>query len=492
MSDSADPGFHQRLEEQFIAHVEQLLRDDRLRLDTTGGRRPISSLIRDVSKGDRGVELKRLMSELGKPDRGLEAQMPVGEFIDVILSRRKWRLIKSTVGRLHVACISPARALIQGQAPPPVSGAEIAGVLAGMRSVPAGVPSTVVIMSTSGFAAGVRESDQHSKDRTVILAAPDGAGGWTIMAPPQVAAMAELFDPEAEAEKRGRIRRQIEAATVDLLSGGVASDKLAAQTRLPEDLVESELKSYARENPGLAAKRLDGRMVLFRESAAPPAPIRHAGGFTMPFIDRLKTLFARKGEIEKKIAFLSERRAALSQQCDRSYQDMGVLETKEAELRQQFKDATADLARRRVTSQLLQLHKDIERRQQLLSVLNRQINIVSTHLHNLELQQQGKVAKLPDSEELAKDAAAAEEAMAELEADSELADSVGVGAHGGMSDEEQALYDQLLKEQSPPASIQPPAAQKSSAPAAGKARSPASEKAAPPSSGPQRGEPEPG
>jgi DNA repair exonuclease SbcCD ATPase subunit len=271
----------------------------------------------------------------------------------------------------------------------------------------------------------------------------------------------------------------------------VASDKLAAQTRLPEQLVESELKSYARENPGLAAKRLDGRVVLFREAAAPSAPLRHAGGFNMPFIDRLRTLFARKGEIEKKIAFLAERRAALSQQCDRSYQDMGVLEAKEAELRQQFKDAAADLARRRVTSQLLQLHKDIERRQQLLSVLNRQINIVSTHLHNLELQQQGKVAKLPDSEELAKDAAAAEEALAELEADSELADSVGVGAHGGLSDEEQALYDELLKEQAPPAS-EAPGPLKSAVEAPQKPRASASEKAAPPASGRQRSEPEPG
>ena len=100
--------------EQFIEHVDQLLSDDRLRIDTTRGRRPISSMIRDISRSDRGVELKRLMSELGKPDRALEAQMPVGEYVDVVLSHRKWRLFKATVGKLHVACISPTRALIQG------------------------------------------------------------------------------------------------------------------------------------------------------------------------------------------------------------------------------------------------------------------------------------------------------------------------------------------------------------------------------------------
>lgn len=491
MSDTADPVFHQRLEEQFIAHVDQLLIDDRLRVDTTRGRRPISSMIRDISRSDRGVELKRLMSELGKPDRALEAQMPVGEYVDVVLSHRKWRLFKATVGKLHVACISPTRALIQGQPPTPAGAADVAAALGAMRSVPAGVPSTVVIMSTAGFAAGVGAVDQHGKDRMVILAAPDGAGGWSIQAPPQLAEMAELFDPEAEAEKRLRIRKQIEASTVDLLSGGVASDKLAAATRLSEQLVESELKSYARQNPGLAAKRLDGRMVLYRESAAPPSAAR-AGGFNMPFIDRLKTLFARKGEVEKKIAFLSERRAALSQQCDRGYQDMGALETREAELRQQFKDATADLARRRITSQLLQLHKDIERRQQLLSVLNRQINIVSTHLHNLELQRQGKAAQLPDSEELAKDAAAAEEAMAELEANSELAESVGAAAHGGLSDEEQALYEELLKDQAPPAAAESATAPSAAASAAQKSRAASGPNAAPPAAAPRRTEPEAG
>jgi hypothetical protein len=97
----------------------------------------------------------------------------------------------------------------------------------------------------------------------------------------------------------------------------------------------------------------------------------------------------------------------------------------------------------------VQLRKDIERRQQLLSVLNQQINVVSTHLHNLELQRQGKSASLPDSDEMAADAAAAEDVLAELQAGSELAESVGTSAHGGMSDEEQAVYEELMNESKP-------------------------------------------
>ena len=168
----------------------------------------------------------------------------------------------------------------------------------------------------------------------------------------------------------------------------------------------------------------------------------------MPLIDRIRSLFARKGENEKKIAFLSERRAALSQQRDRAYEEITALEGKDNELRDQFKQARAPLTKRRITSQLVQLRKDIERRQQMIGVLNQQVNVVSTHLHNLELSQQGQVANLPDSEEIAADAAAAEEMLAQLQADNELADSVsGVStATAGMTEEEQALFEELEKE----------------------------------------------
>jgi len=60
----------------------------------------------------------------------------------------------------------------------------------------------------------------------------------------------------------------------------------------------------------------------------------------MPFLERVKALFSKKGNDDKKIAFLSERRAALSQQQAAS-RDLNKLENKEGELRQQFKDSPA-------------------------------------------------------------------------------------------------------------------------------------------------------
>jgi len=69
-------------------------------------------------------------------------------------------------------------------------------------------------------------------------------------------------------------------------------------------------------------------------------------------------------------------------------------------------------------------------------------------------------ARLPDAEEIAQDAAAAEEMLAELQASTELVDSVGAVAQGGgMSAEEQEMYDELEKELHPakPAPLQEPA-----------------------------------
>ncbi len=439
----ADPAVHRQLETDFIRHVEQLLDDDRLRVDTTRGRRPVAMAVRNVNKWDKSVDVQRLMSEMRKPDRELLQRMPVGTTLDVTLRQKKWLVLKSPIGRLVATCVSPVKTLLKGQEVQPLKPADVSKILSEMPPPIGNVPSTVVLMSTSGFTIEAHELAERRADRTVVLVEPNKAGGWAVYGPVETKALVDLFDPEADESKRERVREEIGIATGELTAAGIASDKLAARTLLPMQLVESELKNYAKAHPGLVAKRLDGRVVLFQEGSVPASATSASGGGEMPLLDRIKTLFARKGETEKKVAFLSERRTALMQQQGRSYDDMTALEKKESDLREQFKTATGEITKRRVTGQLLQLRKDIERRQQLLAVLGQQINIVSTHLHNLELVHQGKSAKLPSSDEVAADAAKAEEMLAGLEADSELAGSVGGIANTGMSAEEQALYDEL-------------------------------------------------
>src|SRR5258706_1091883 len=129
MKTSLDPTFHRDRERQFIDHVRNVLDDDRLRLDTTRGRRPLSTLMAYVAQGEPGVErgekVKRLMLEMGIADRELQAQMPVGERITVTLRQRNFWMIKKQVGRLQVLCLSPAKELLAGETPQPLDVAAV-------------------------------------------------------------------------------------------------------------------------------------------------------------------------------------------------------------------------------------------------------------------------------------------------------------------------------------------------------------------------------
>ncbi|HYO08113.1 MAG TPA: hypothetical protein VER17_04010 [Tepidisphaeraceae bacterium] len=453
MKSSPDPVSHRKAEERFVAHVDRLLRDERLRIDVARGwfgrrvtQRSVTLLSPRTTKRDRAVDVKRLMIEMGAHDHDLQNNLPIGQAIDIDLARVRWKVFRTTVGYLRVLTVPPVRELIAGRAPAPLSRAEVERQIAALPAVSHGVPVTTVVLSTSGFEDAAHTLAARTASKTVILVEPNAAGGYTVIGPPETAAVNELFDPEGDEEKRARVRQMIESSQMELSGSGVSAERIVAKTQLPAPLVEGELKSYAKENPGLAAKRLDGRLVLFREGSSVVRTTPAAGGLDMPMIDRIKSLFNRRGETEKKIAFLSERRAALGQQRDHAYEEIAHLETKDGELREQFKNAGPELIKRRITSQLLQLRKDIERRQQLLNVLNQQMNVVATHLHNLELVQQGESAKLPDSEEMAGDAAAAEEMLATLQESTEMAESVGGVGASSMSDEEEALYEELMRE----------------------------------------------
>ena len=93
-----------------------------------------------------------------------------------------------------------------------------------------------------------------------MLAEPNDSGGWSIHGPPETKALNDLLDPEEDEEKRNRVRELIASHHIDLLGGGIVAEKLASKAKLPLQQVESELKSYAKETPGLTAKRLDGRV----------------------------------------------------------------------------------------------------------------------------------------------------------------------------------------------------------------------------------------
>ena len=444
MNISPDPSQHRLREGQIIQHVQKLLGDERLRVRTTAGKRNVTSLLRNVTRGDREIDLRRLMIEMNLADRELQNQMPRGEILEVSLSKTSWMFFTKTVGRIRVVCTSPTRALLASQTPKPMDAGEVTRLLEQMPPSIDGVPLTLVLVGTAGFTDDAHALATARPDRTVILLEPNEAGGWRAIAGPEARGIADLLDPEDDATKRLRVSRLIEENKTDLLTGGLSADKLAVAAQVPLDLVEEVAREYARQHAGIASKKLDGRLVLFPSGSGPV--LDGASGGPMGLIDRMRTAFAGKGNNEKKIALLSERKAALNQQRERAFEEMSVLDRRERDLKEQFKESNSEHAKRRVTGQMLQLRKDLDRRQQLLRVLDQQINVVATALHNLELVRQGESAHLPDTNEIAEDAAKAEEVLAQLEADAELAGSVSGLGSTSMTDEEKEMYAELSRE----------------------------------------------
>src|SRR5438046_2972096 len=63
MRNSSDPSTHRQREQRLIEHVERLLNDDRLRIDTINGRRAVATLRGGVRKEDRGADRRLILVE---------------------------------------------------------------------------------------------------------------------------------------------------------------------------------------------------------------------------------------------------------------------------------------------------------------------------------------------------------------------------------------------------------------------------------------------
>ncbi len=446
---SSDPQWHQQRELELLRHFETLLTDRRFVVDTTEGRRAVTQYRKVVAKNDRSAEVKRRMMELGSSDFGLQRAMPGLPSVDVELRQTRWLVFEKLLGQVKLITHAPVDDLILGKEPSPLDAKRARAMLSAIPG-PAGkagrrVPQTIVLLSTSGFDRDTLALAERLSERTVILVEPNASGGWTVHGTPETKGVLDALDPEPDDGKKRRIRDAIASSKMELASGGLGAERLAARLGLPLDKIERELKAVASETPGLSAKRFDGRLVLYRDAIA-TVP----GAKPMPVIDKLKAIFTGGDPIDKKVAFLSERRAAITQQRDVVQDELLALENHEGDLKEQFKKNDSTIIRRRLTTQMLQLRKDIERKAQMLQMLNQQIDVAGGYLHNLELIKQGNSIKLPAGEDMAEYAAKAEEVLAELQAEAQVASELtGQVSTTGMTDEEQALYEELMKDVSP-------------------------------------------
>jgi hypothetical protein len=399
------------------------------------------------SQHDESDRLRALLASNRIFDRERLKSLPANRRVALHGFERRFLMWRRRTGVAIASTLSPmSHYAASPDAPaPPIGLGELADHVRQLAG-DARVPHIIGVCATSGFSDEAREAGLDLPNVTVILIEPDGHGGWRTtpssdaVEPPVL----RIFDPEGTNEKIERVRGVIEERSADLLTGGISASAVASQTGLPEAVVRRAFEQAATD-PELRAAEKDGEFLLFRG-----APVQRQERKPMNVIDRIRQLFSREGDEAEKINLLAERRAALAQRRDRIYEDIGKLEKKDSDLLAQGKAATSPVPKRRLAAQLAQLRKDIARQNTTAAMLNRQIDIISTDIHNLTLIQQGELAKLPDTTELTENAVKAEEMLETLQADAELVDQLETGMEEALaSDEELAILREFEGEAEP-------------------------------------------
>ncbi len=388
-----------------------------------------------LSHHDEEDRLRAMLARHGRPDRAALKALPCNRRVVLRGFERRFVFGKRATGVAIASVLSPMEHFAADNAAdaPPIGLGELADHVRRLTG-DAKTPHVVGVCSPTGFAREVHNSGLDFPNVTLVLIEPDAAGGWNVTSPagavdPRVLA---IFDPEGARQKIDRAKRVVEEASADLLMGSLSLEQVVERTALPEAVAKAAMEEIAKTDPELKLARKDGTFLLYRGAAAMPGEKS-----SVSMIERIKQLFSREGDDKQKINLLAERRAALTQRRDRIYDDIAKLEKKEDELMGQGRAANSALTQRRIAAQVAQLRKDMLRVNTSLGMLNQQINIISTDIHNLTLIQQGQIAKLPDSQELTEHAVAAEEMLETLKADADLVSSLAAGmSEAVMSDEE--------------------------------------------------------
>ncbi len=395
----------------------------------------------ESARFDDGDRLRGLLAGFQQYDREKLKNLPTNRRIALRGFEKRLWLWKKQTGVAIASVLSPLEHFASGRGgdAPPVGLGELnehLSKLVGERRV----PHIIGVCSPSGFTAEAREAKLSGDNVTVVLIEPDSLGGFKITAAGEKvdARLLRIFDPESPKQKAERARKMVDQYSAELLTGGVSLSTVARRSNLPESVVRQGFELAAATDPELRVVKREGEVLLFRG-----APVHGQERKGMSVIDRIKQLFSNGGDAHSQINLLSERRALLVQRRDRIYDDISKLETREAELLEQGKAATSAVPRRRLAAQLAQMRKDIARQNTTAAMLNQQINVISTDIHNLTLVEQGKVAELPTSEELTEHAVQAEEMLETLKADAEMVDTLGMGMSDSLASADEL---EILKE----------------------------------------------
>lgn len=372
-------------------------------------------------------------------------------------------LFSKPVSRVRVRVVAPVEPLLKNEAPGPVGREQVLDALARYDILPRKYkPSGVILASATGFTAEAKSLAEGAGKPTLILMGGREDGGWDVTMPPVVrkTTWAKLFELESQDERLRRLLYHLDQNANQVDSRGFPMAELAEKLGLSAVETESLVRQACRTEPRLMTVTHEGRTHICR------TPFAEEGN-TMSIWSRIRKLLRLRPTTAERVRELTAQRVQIEQQRFELDQKVNVLEADERQLIQQGAAAASDAERKQVAGKLMRTRRELRRHRAQTQLFTQQIDIIGTHIHHLTLAEQGKRLELPKAEDLTREAAQAEQVMAEVAANADLAASIEVtGETPMMAEEEAAIFEEFKQVAASQAAASPAATPEAAAPEA--------------------------
>ncbi|MFO0837095.1 MAG: hypothetical protein U1D55_01105 [Phycisphaerae bacterium] len=406
-------------------------------LAVVGGKFPADAVEFDESPAEGRDALRDELSRLEGVDRAdLYEQLPGKRTLNLRFKKALVRgLWSRRLGNARARVLVPVEALVADRLPGPLGRSAVQ--LALDRYAVIGErhrPKIVVLASASGFSPDARSmATQQTGGAALVLLGGRPDGGWDVDMHPALRAQpwARLFELESHDDRLKRLLGHLNESAVELDSRGVPLPALAERLGLSQTETELLVRQACRTHARLMTVSHNGTMHVCR------APLAEEGE-TMSVWSRVRKWLGFKPSVAERVREMTAQRVALEQQRHEVDQRLNALEADERAALQQGAAAPSEAEKRQVAGRLMRVRRELSRVRAQANVFSQQIEILGTHIHHLTLAEQGRRLDLPKAEDLTHEAAQAEQTMAELAANADLAHSIEIGAATPMMQQEEA------------------------------------------------------
>ncbi|MCH8805259.1 MAG: hypothetical protein IH986_04140 [Planctomycetes bacterium] len=362
-------------------------------------------------------------------------------------------LFQRTVSRLRAQVLAPIDELVAGSAPGPVDREQVLNALARYELLPRRErPSAVAFASATGFSDSARGLVASSGNPTLILMGGREDGGWDVEMPEALrrSHWGKLFELESQDEKLKRLMHHLEQNESLLDSRGLSVAELSEKLGLERAKTVALVRRACRADSRLMTVVHDKTIHVCRTPLGEDAT-------TMSIWSRIRKLLRLKPTVAERVRELTGQRVKLEQQRHEIDRKTDAFEADEREALKQGAAAASAAERKQVAGKLLRTRRSLKRMRTQAAGFTQQIDIIGTHIHHLTLAEQAGRVELPKAEELTAKAAEAEQVMAELSANADLAANIEIGIEStGMAEEEASIMAEFAQIAEGEAAAKPP------------------------------------